>query len=224
VALAAGAGAGAGALGIPRRVSGRPLPACIARPEQTEGPYFVDERLNRSDIRSDPSNGAISAGTPLALALLVSRVANGECAPLPGAQVDLWQCDAMGVYSNVEDRTFRTVGQRFLRGYQMTDEEGRVSFRTIYPGWYQGRTVHIHFKIRVPESGGRAQEFTSQIYFDDALTDRVHAVAPYTEHEGRRTLNSADGIFRSGGSRLVMATEPDGDGYRGQFEVGLQMG
>src|SRR5262245_7905172 len=95
-----------------------PGPACVVRPEQTEGPYFVDERLNRSDIRSDPTNGQIRTGTPLTLNVLLSRISVGNCQPLADAQVDLWHCDAMGIYSDVEDPRFNTIGQKFLRGYQ----------------------------------------------------------------------------------------------------------
>ena len=153
-------------------------PDCVAQPEQTEGPYFVDKVLERSDIRLDPATGRISAGAPLALQFVLSKVTSiGACAVLPGAQVDIWHCDALGVYSDVRDRSGDTVGQQFLRGYQVSDGEGRVRFNTIYPGWYRGRAVHIHFKIRVPGDGGRTDEFTSQLYFPDELTDRVHAAA-----------------------------------------------
>jgi protocatechuate 3,4-dioxygenase beta subunit len=90
------------------------LPACIFRPELTEGPYFVDEELNRSDIRSDPATGAIKPGTPLALTFQVSQVANAVCSPLAGAKVDVWHCDALGVYSDVSDPIFNTTGQKSL--------------------------------------------------------------------------------------------------------------
>ena len=92
---------------------------CVVRPAQTEGPYFVDERLNRSDIRSDPSNGRVKVGTSLALTFLISHLKSGDCQPLPGAQVDIWHCDAMGVYSDVQDSGFDSTGQKFLRGYQV---------------------------------------------------------------------------------------------------------
>lgn len=200
-----------------------PLPSCIARPEQTEGPYFVDERLNRSDIRSDPSSGAVSEGVPLALTFAVSRIASGACEPLDGALVDVWQCDARGIYSDVRDPTFDTTGQKFLRGYQVTDAAGRASFLTIYPGWYPGRTVHIHFKVRVPGESNRASEFTSQLYFDDALTDRVHALAPYSAKSGRRVRNAGDGIFRRGGDQLLLDPQPADDGYAATFSLGLQL-
>ena len=128
------------------------LPACVVRPELTEGPFFVDKQLDRSDIRIEPSTGKASEGAPLALTINVSEVGGGKCAPLAGAMVDLWQCDAHGVYSAVNDRMSGTdaSSQKFLRGYQVTDAKGVAAFTTIYPGWYRGRTVHIHFKIRTP--------------------------------------------------------------------------
>ncbi len=128
--------------------SNTPQSLCIVRPEQTEGPYFVDERLHRTDIRSDPTNGTITPGTQLALTFHISHVRAGECRPVPDAQVDIWHCDATGVYSDVRDPGFSTVGKKFLRGYQLTDANGLARFQTIYPGWYPIRTVHIHFKIR----------------------------------------------------------------------------
>jgi protocatechuate 3,4-dioxygenase beta subunit len=217
-----GAALATGAAFVPtgRRPGSVPFPSCVARPRQTEGPYFVDERLNRSDIRPDPTTGALSPGVPLAIAFLVSRITSGGCEPLPDARVDLWQCDASGRYSDVTDRRFDTVGRKFLRGYQATDRSGRAEFLTIYPGWYPGRTVHIHFKVSVP-SGSGAAEFTSQLYFDDELTDRVHASSPYSER-GRRTVRNADdGIFRRGGEQLMLAPGAAADGYEATFSLGL---
>jgi len=143
----------------------------VARPAQTEGPYFVEEALNRSDIRVDPSDGSVKPGTPLELTLLIARLGRAGCAPLAGARVDVWHSDHLGVYSDVTDPGGSTVGRKFLRGYQLTDGDGRVRFLTVYPGAYQGRTVHIHFKVRAPQGQRPGYEFTSQLYFDDALTD-----------------------------------------------------
>src|ERR1043165_5523896 len=140
-------------------------PACVVRPAQTEGPYFVDERLNRADIRQDPTNGKTVKGIPLELTLAVMSVGSNGCAPLQNALVDIWHCDAAGIYSDVEDPHFNTVGQKFLRGYQLTNAKGIARFTTIYPGWYPDRTVHIHFKVRSEAKPDRAHEFTSQIYF-----------------------------------------------------------
>ena len=196
---------------IPRRaVAAIQGPSCVVRPEQTEGPYFVDERLNRSDIRSDPADGRVRPGTPLALTLAISRLGAGDCQPLPGAQVDIWHCDALGVYSDVKDPGFNTIGQKFFRGYQITDARGEAKFLTIYPGWYEGRTVHIHVKVRTAPQAGRSFEFTSQMYFDDGLTDRVHTDPPYAA-KGRRTArNQDDRIFRRGGDQLMLAPTASG--------------
>jgi protocatechuate 3,4-dioxygenase beta subunit len=197
-------------------------PACVARPALTEGPYFVDERLNRSDIRSDPTDGSIRQGVPLLLAFRVSQITNA-CASLAGASVDIWHCDALGVYSDVTDQSFNTVGKKFLRGYQVTDANGLAQFTTIYPGWYQGRTVHIHFKIRSHTGAGAAYEFTSQLFFDDAVTDQAHAQTPYSS-KGQRTLrNNGDGIFLQGGQQLLLDLAKAGQGYSTTFDVGLQM-
>ena len=197
-------------------------PPCVVRPEQTEGPYFVDERLHRSDIRSDPTDTQLRPGTPLTLQLLVSRLDAGNCQPLPGAQVDIWHCDARGLYSGVRDPGFDTVGKKFLRGYQVTDARGEVRFVTVYPGWYPGRTVHIHFKIRTAPLAQRSFEFTTQLYFDDGLTDRVHASPPYIANGLRTTRNQHDWIFRRDGDRLMLGATATADGYAATFPISLQ--
>jgi len=200
------------------------LPACVVRPAQTEGPYFVDEKLNRSDIRSDPSNGKISAGSVFDLTIRVAAVTGGACAPLVGVVVDVWQCDANGIYSDVRDidGQFVTVGQKFLRGHQVTGKDGVARFKTVYPGWYPGRTVHIHFKIRTNPSGSRGKEFTSQLYFEDGFSDQVFATAPYAGRSAPRTKNGADGIFKNeGGSQLVLDVTRSGEGYASTFDIGL---
>lgn len=183
---------------------------CVVRPQQTEGPFFVDdERLKRADIRSDPGTGRRSAGKAVNVALLVSRLNGGNCEPLPGAQVDLWQCDALGVYSDAQEK--------FLRGYQITDARGAVRFLTVYPGWYPGRTVHIHFKIRA-----KNHEFTSQLYFDDDLTDLVHAEAPYSARGRRRTRNANDGIYRRGGDQLQLDVNRTAGTLGGSLAIAMQ--
>jgi protocatechuate 3,4-dioxygenase beta subunit len=202
------------------RAAGAQVPACVVRPQQTEGPYYVDERLDRSDIRSDPTSGEVRAGAPLALAFAVSALRGGACAPLAGAVVDVWHCDALGAYSDVGGPT---VGQKFLRGFQVTDAAGTARFTTIYPGAYPGRAVHIHFKVRTGAASTRGHEFTSQIYFDDALTDQVHALEPYARLGQRRRRNDGDGIFRRGGRELMLPVTRDGAGYAGTFALALSV-
>ena len=196
-------------------------PSCVVRPEQEEGPYFVDEQLNRSDIRSDPSNGTTKPGVPLGLAMMVFQIGGGSCRPIPGALVDLWQCDAFGAYSDVRDPLFTTIGQKFLRGFQTTDTTGTARFMTIYPGWYPTRTVHLHFKIRTAPRSARSQQFISQLYCDDTLTDRVYALPPYASRGLRRVRNNRDAVFLNGGRQLMLAPTADGDGYSARFAVGL---
>jgi protocatechuate 3,4-dioxygenase beta subunit len=200
------------------------LPSCVVRPELTEGPYFVDEHLDRSDIRSDPASGKVSPGTPLSITLAVSQVDGSACKPLGGVTVDLWHCDAVGVYSDVVDSRFDSRGQKFLRGSQVTDADGIARFTTIYPGWYQGRAVHIHFKLRTVTATGESYDFTSQWFFDEALTDTVHAQEPYAS-KGRRTLlNEGDGIFREAGSQMILPAAAEGEGVAARFDIGLVLG
>jgi protocatechuate 3,4-dioxygenase beta subunit len=207
-----------------RAVRGVPagLPDCIVRPAQTEGPYFVDTGLERSDIRSDPTTGTVCAGLPLTVGIAVARMDRERCTPIAGAHVEVWHCDAAGVYSGVTDKRFTTVGKQFLRGYQLTNAEGVAQFTTIYPGWYPERTVHIHFKIRTDPAAARGYEFTSQLYFDDAQSDKVFTRPPYAERGQRYVRNPGDGIFRkSGGKSLLFRPTAFGEGLAGTFPIGL---
>ncbi|MCC6318498.1 MAG: twin-arginine translocation pathway signal protein [Gemmatimonadaceae bacterium] len=226
---------GAGLLGVralnaeaiaaaPRTAPGW-LPACVVRPEQMEGPYFVDEKLNRTDIRADPTDGSVRQGTPLDVELRLTKVVAGNCMPLVGATVDLWQCDAVGVYSDVVDfqGKFDTRGKKFLRGLQVSDATGLVRFHTIYPGWYEGRAVHLHVKVRTPVEGGKHHDFTSQLYFDEAHTEAVYARAPYSAKRTGWLRNAQDDIFRSGGTSLLLDLSRKGNGYVGKFDLGVDL-
>lgn len=216
-------GSGVAALAAAARSQVPAALSCVVRPRQTEGPFFVDESLNRSDIRSDPRSGQTTAGVPLHLTFRVSRLSDGNCAPLTGARVDVWQCDAEGRYSDVRGFGYRasTAGVQFLRGYQVTDVNGAVQFLTIYPGWYFGRAVHVHFKIRSSGAMGVAHEFTSQLYFDERLTERVYARQPYAQRPQRWLRNADDALYRDGGPALTLAPEPEGEGYSASFDVAL---
>ena len=195
------------------------LPACVVRPEVTEGPYYVDEDLNRSDIRSDPATGVVKEGALLALTFNVSQISEAGCTPLEGAKVDVWHCDSAGVYSDVSDPGFNTQGQKFLRGYQVTDANGQATFLTIYPGWYSGRTVHIHFKV-YEDTSEQGRVFTSQLFFDDSFTAQVFAQEPYASKGQRNTLNSNDNIYQD---ELLLDVSQTSDGYAAAFDIGLQL-
>jgi protocatechuate 3,4-dioxygenase beta subunit len=198
----------------------------VVTPQLTEGPYFVDELIYRSDIRSDPTTGQVKGGVPLYLNFLVSQAGGNACAPLSGAAVDVWHCDAAGVYSDVNDPGFNTKGQKFLRGTQHTDDSGAAQFLTIYPGWYQGRTVHIHFKVRTDPGASTGYTFTSQLFFDDALSDQVFAVQPYAAKGGNRsTRNANDGIYQQSGGQLTLDVKltDDGQTYTATFAVGVDL-
>jgi protocatechuate 3,4-dioxygenase beta subunit len=185
----------------------------------TEGPYFVDERLNRSDITSDPTDGSVKEGVPLALNLTVSTVDGVACTPLVGALVDMWHCDALGVYSDVSGAGQPdTTGQKFLRGYQITNDSGQVEFQTIYPGWYSGRTIHIHFKVRTDPDSQQGLKFTSQLFFDETITNAVIAREPYSQKGTPDTSNAADNIYQPD---LVLPLAADGDGYAAAFHIGV---
>jgi protocatechuate 3,4-dioxygenase beta subunit len=179
---------------------------CTLTPEQTEGPYYFDAGAIRSDIREDRE------GTRLDLVLRV--VGGAECTPVPSAVIDVWHCDAAGLYSGFESASRggpgggRTDEERYLRGAQVTNAEGIARFTTVYPGWYRGRTVHVHLKVHVDAS----TVLTTQLYFDEATTARVYAEPPYSSTPGPDTPNSADGIFTEA---MVMTVAPLDDGYRG---------
>jgi len=171
---------------------------CILTPEQTEGPYYIASSRLRRDIR-DGHKGA-------RLDLRTNFVDASTCKPVRNALVEIWHCDAAGLYSGFGGGA---SSRTFLRGGQRTDANGLARFTTIYPGWYQGRTVHIHVKVHI----GGSVVHTGQLYFNDTVTDAVYRNAPYRARGARTTRNPSDSIFRNGGSRsqVRLAKAADGD-------------
>jgi protocatechuate 3,4-dioxygenase beta subunit len=199
-------------------------------PQQIEGPYFVDGMPNRSDIRSGTSDGSVKEGIPLRLILHVYDVDNGICTPINDAKVDIWHANSQGVYSGVQDAG--TGQNNFLRGYQMTDENGTVQFTTIYPGWYEGRAIHIHAKVRTFDGSNETLEWTSQFYLNNSINERVHTQPPYSKHGPVDMTNeedfiytgpSSDGLVKANtGQRLMLKlNEDDKQGYILTFNIGL---
>jgi protocatechuate 3,4-dioxygenase beta subunit len=176
--------------------------------EQDEGPYHLEGEPFRQDLIEDRT------GVPLALAVTLLR---DDGTPVVGAVIDVWHCDALGRYSGFgvagsrgdDDGSAGAPTEKFLRGRQRTDDAGCCEFRTIYPGWYGGRTVHIHV---IAEVDGR--RWTSQFFFPDALNDEVLARPPYGQRPGRDTRNASDDIFAHHGEDTMLVVAPDRDGYR----------
>ncbi len=179
---------------------------CVLTPELTEGPFYIAGEKVRRDIRDG------HPGTLLTLQLRVLDVST--CKPIKAAAVDIWHADAAGNYSGFgAGASSRT----FLRGIQKTNASGLAVFTTIYPGWYQGRTVHIHVKVHV---GGRVVH-TGQLFFNDALTDAVYRAAPYKARPNRDVRNPQDSIFVNGGKRGLLAVTKNGAGYVGTIAMGV---
>lgn len=179
---------------------------CVLTPEMTEGPFYIP--LNR--VRSDITEG--KAGAPLTLDLTV--VDAGDCSPIKDAAVDIWHCDATGEYSGVRS----SVQTSFLRGVQMTDADGKAKFDTIYPGWYQGRAVHIHVKV----STGGNEVHTGQLFFPDDVSRDVFEDGAYGSRGEMDTTNQRDGIFSRGGSQSTLKLTQNGDGYTGTLTMGVR--
>jgi protocatechuate 3,4-dioxygenase beta subunit len=180
--------------------------SCVLTPEMTEGPYYVpSEKVRRNITEGRP-------GTPLELRLSVVNASS--CKPIKSAVVDIWHADALGVYSGA---VANNPGTNFMRGVQKTDAHGLVLFTTVYPGWYQGRAVHIHVKVYL----GGTVVHTGQFFFSDALTDTVYTRSPYSSRPSRTTRNADDSIYRNGGSRALLKVTKVGTGYRGAITMGV---
>ena len=181
--------------------------SCVLTPELTEGPYYLpNEKLRRNITDGHP-------GAPLVLQLAVVNAST--CKPIPGAAVDIWHADAAGSYSGF---AAGSGSRTFMRGIQKTDARGIATFRTVYPGWYQGRSVHIHVKVHVHGS----VVHTGQLFFSDSLTDRVYRNAPYNKRPNRTTRNANDSIFVNGGRKSILSLRRrTAGGYLGKITMGV---
>jgi protocatechuate 3,4-dioxygenase beta subunit len=196
--------------------------SCVLSPEVTEGPYWIDNKLTRRDITED------RPGLPLELVLTVQNAKT--CSPIKGADVEIWHCDAGGVYSGYESGSAGAPGgqhaaptdsDRYLRGHQKADANGRARFLTIYPGWYRGRTPHIHLKVHV----GGSVVHTGQVFFDEKTTAAVYRHSPYKSHGQPDTSHAADMIYAQAGrsrATLKLTRRSNGrKGYRGSITLGV---
>ena len=191
--------------------------SCVLTPELTIGPYFVDEPLNRSDITTDIDTGAPVQGTALNLSLYVKKYGSSACSALSGAVVDIWHADSAGKYS--DEQSEGTLGHTYLRGYQITDENGMVQFKTIFPGWYSGRTVHIHVMIREQTGSATTYQFTTQIFFDPTQTATIMSQPPYASRGTPDTPNSRDSIYNS--AMVMTLNQNSAGGYDGTMTLGV---
>ena len=187
---------------------------CDITPRMTEGPYYFDT----GQVRRDITEGR--PGTPLLVA--IQLVEAGSCAPIPDAVVDIWHPDAVGQYSGFSgqgDNNSDTSGESFLRGQQTTDDNGLVEFETIYPGWYPGRTVHIHFKAYTDER----TFVTSQMYFPDDVSDTAFLAEPYAARGPRGTTNGNDWLLNGvpASEALMGAVTQNDDGYAVSLTIGV---
>jgi protocatechuate 3,4-dioxygenase beta subunit len=215
--------------------------ACVVTPALTEGPFFYDDQLERSDLLEGETETTVISGKVIDLVLGIYKVSGGECAPIAGAKVDLWHADTQGVYSAVPGgfiQSMDTSDKKFLRGWQTSGEDGLVRFKTIYPGFYGSRAIHIHFKVRVGNG-----EFISQFFFDDTLNDDVLADAAYKQ--GSRITNRMDQVYTATGpeatrgccpvtnpppageklvgDEMLLDAQPSGDGYTATYKIGWMM-
>jgi protocatechuate 3,4-dioxygenase beta subunit len=214
---------GAGALARPAPVTASTAAVCVLSPEVTEGPYWILNHLTRRNITDN------KRGLPLALQITVVNAST--CKPIHLADVEIWHADVTGVYSGYSGNSSPSGApgghatpnnnKRFLRGHQKSDARGRVLFDTIYPGWYRGRTPHIHIKVHV---GGNVVH-TGQLFFADRTSDAVYRSGAYKAHGEPDTINAADIIYAQAGghnAQVQIAKQPGHEGDRGQITVGVR--
>ena len=184
---------------------------CAVAPTETIGPYPSLSDFVRSDIREGRT------GSRLDLTITVVN-ASSNCAPVAGALVDVWQCDAEGHYSQYQQPGHDGTSETFLRGLQTTDAAGRVTFTTVYPGWYAGRATHIHVEVRV---NGRSAKVT-QIGFPENVTAEVYASGVYASKGQNPTSNTGDMVFADSiASEMATVSGNPSSGYVATFTLGI---
>jgi hypothetical protein len=199
--------------------------SCGATLEGEEGPYFVDDSASgylRTNILSNLDGTNTQTGIPLVLTIYVFDSKN-SCAPMEGVQVDIWHCNASGIYSAESSES--TVGESWLRGYQITDSTGKVGFTTIIPGWYQDRTTHIHMRFRSTyddtDTGGTN---TMQVFFNQTLVDTIDTtITPYSTEGTNSTTNASDRVYtdQEQGTTLLTLTGSTSAGYSATFNCDM---
>jgi protocatechuate 3,4-dioxygenase beta subunit len=208
----------------------------IATPEVEEGPFFIDEGLHRINLVEGTSRKTVALGSPLGLRFTLYALRSKSSEPLAGAHVDIWHADAGGNYSDEAPGPIQqedTKGQKWLRGYQITDANGKARFETIYPGWYHNRTPHIHVKIRnFDAKTNKSRVFNTQLFFDDETNDVMYSRPPYDGRGVRRVRNLWDGDYAirqadgtTLGSHLHFDVTKSSDGIAkvAEFVIGLKL-
>jgi protocatechuate 3,4-dioxygenase beta subunit len=193
---------------------------CTLTPTETEGPYpllaiLSNSAVVRSDVRESKT------GVPLTVKLTILDLSNG-CTPVSGAAVYIWHCDKDGLYSgyNVSNNTGQT-GLTYLRGIQVTDSNGLVTFTTIYPGWYAGRITHVHFQVYLNNNLTVTATATSQLAFPQATTQAVYNTSLYTKGQNTSVTSfSADNVFSDGTTYQMATISGDStNGYTAELQV-----
>ena len=192
---------------------------CVTTPTEVVGPYPYDLSKNSAIFRTDITED--KTGIPLAVTFTLVN-ANDNCSVLEGARIDIWHCDKDGYYSEYNEPgylgTEDNSGKTFLRGIQLSDSAGQVTFNTIYPGWYSGRVTHIHIEVFVDS----VLKLASQVAFPDAVTTEVYNTSLYSPHGQNSITNSSDQIFSDGyATELLTLTGDTTSGYTAAFKVGV---
>ena len=199
--------------------------SCTVTPEGEEGPYFVDDSATgfaRSDIRSNLDGTNTQSGIPLTLSIYAYDSEN-SCAAMANVQIDIWHCNGSGIYSaeDVED----TTGETWLRGYQITDANGLASFKTIVPGWYAGRTTHIHLRLRSTyDSTTTGGTNTTQLFFPQDVIDTINTtINPYSAEGTNPTTNASDHVYsgETDGANLLTLSGDNTNGYTATIKINL---